>query len=149
METPIDTQLIESFIGYNARRAAAYVFSLYYDNMASYGLKPVEFTVLSLVMHNPGVTSRQICQAIAVQAPNLVKVVAKLDERGWLTRHKHSHDARAIGLHLTAEGRKLTKAAEKTAREFEQEAVAHLSAAEQKQLISLLQKVYSPPTKMH
>jgi hypothetical protein len=37
--------------------------------MAPYGLRPVDFSVLSLITHNPGITSRQLCTTLASCRP--------------------------------------------------------------------------------
>ena len=68
----VDTGYLETLIGYNARRAAPTVIGLFLERMAVYGLRPVDFSVLSVIAHNPGVTSRQLCTCLGLQPPNLV-----------------------------------------------------------------------------
>ena len=87
--------------------------------MATYDLKPVEFSVLSLVLHNPGITSRQLCAALNILPPNLVGLVQSLDTRGWIVRLPHPHDGRAMGLHPTPAGTALMPQAVKTARQLQ------------------------------
>ena len=108
----------------------------------SYGLRPVDFSLLSLVSHNPGITSRQLCSTLGILPPNLVKLVADLDKRGLLQRKPHPTDGRAIGLHLTADGRKMVRDAEATARDLEDGVAAPLTAEERETLMTLLQKIY-------
>ena len=48
----VDTRYLETLIGYNARRAALSVIGLFLQRMAVYGLRPVDFSVLSLITHN-------------------------------------------------------------------------------------------------
>jgi len=102
----------------------------------------VDFSVLSLVAHNPGITSRQLCAALNVQPPNLVGLVATLERRGLIERHPHPSDGRAMGVHLTPAGAQLAAEAEQTAAQLELDATARLTPAERKTLIRLLQKVY-------
>lgn len=139
----LDASYLETLIGYNARRAALTVIARFLECMAVYGLKPVEFSVLSLLAHNPGATSRQLCAALAVQPPNLVGMVASLEGRGLIERHPHPTDRRAHGLHLSPAGAALMHQAEMTAAELEDAAAARLSATERKTLIRLLKKVWS------
>ena len=138
----LDTRYLESLIGYNARRAALTAIGLFLERMAVYGLKPVEFSVLSLIAHNPGATSRQLCTALAILPPNLVGLIAALDRRGFIERRAHPSDGRAWGLHLSPAGAALMHNAEATASEVEQAVTARLSTAERGTLIGLLQKVY-------
>lgn len=138
----IDSGYLESLIGYNARRAALAVISVFMERMAVYDLRPVDFSVLSLVTHNAGITSRQLCSSLGIQPPNLVAMVNTLEKRGLLERMPHPRDGRAVGLHLTAIGKKLMRGAERTAAGLEDEVAARLSASEAKTLIRLLQKIY-------
>lgn len=138
----VDTSYLETLIGYNARRAALVAIELFLERMAVYSLRPVDFSVLSLITHNPGITSRQLCSTLNIQPPNLVGMINQLQRRELITRRPHPHDGRAMGLHLTPEGRKMVRQAEVTASELEDAATARLTPAERKTLIQLLRKIY-------
>jgi DNA-binding MarR family transcriptional regulator len=138
----VDTSFLETLLGYNARRAALAVITVFVERMAPFQLKPVDFSVLSLVRHNPGITSRQLCTALGILPPNLVGMVNALEKRELVARQPHPRDGRAVGLHLTARGEKLMRDAEKTAAELEADFAARLSPSELRNLITLLKKVY-------
>ena len=138
----VSTRYLRTLVGYNARRASLSIVEVFMQRMAVYGLKVVDFSVLSLVAHNPGVTSRQLCVTLNVLPPNMVGLIAALEQRGLIERRPHPNDGRAMGVHLTEEGAALTVQAEQTAAQLEQEATARLTATERKTLIRLLQKVY-------
>jgi DNA-binding MarR family transcriptional regulator len=138
----VDTRFLETLLGYNARRAALAVIDVFVQRMEPYQLKPVDFSVLSLVRHNPGITSRQLCGALGILPPNLVGMVNALEKRELIERHPHPRDGRAMGLHLTARGDKLMRDAEKTAADLEADFASRLSAPELRTLIALLKKVY-------
>jgi len=145
LSTPeaVDTSFLRTLVGYNARRASLAVIEVFMERMAVYRLKVVEFSVLSLVAHNPGITSRQLCATLNVLPPNLVGLIAALERRGLIERRPHPSDGRAMGLHLTPAGVELTAQAEQTAAQLEVDATAGLTGAERKTLIRLLQKVYT------
>jgi len=103
----VDTRFLESLIGYNARRAALAIIEEFLERMAVYGLKPVDFSVMSVIVHNPGVTSRQLCASLNILPPNLVSLIQSLDSRGLVERLPHPHDGRAVGLHPTKKGKAL------------------------------------------
>jgi DNA-binding MarR family transcriptional regulator len=138
----VDTQYLESLVGYNARRAALAIIAHFLPRMAPYDLRPVDFSVLSLIAHNPGITSRQLCGSLNILPPNLVGMVGQLEKRGLIERLPHPHDRRAAGLHLTPEGETLMREAEVRVAALEEEATSRLSAAERKTLMRLLQKIY-------
>ena len=138
----VDTGFLESLIGYNSRRAALAVIEVFLERMKVYNLRPVDFSVLSLITHNPGITSRQLCTTLGILPPNLVGMVNALEKRELIARKPHPRDGRAMGLHLTPGGEKLMRDAERTAAELESEAAGRLSASEVKTLIRLLKKIY-------
>ncbi len=138
----VDTSFLETLLGYNARRAALAVIGVFVERMAPFQLKPVDFSVLSLVRHNPGITSRQLCTALGILPPNLVGMVNALEKRELVARQPHPRDGRAMGLHLTPQGQKLMRDAEKTAAELEADFAARLSPSELRNLIGLLKKIY-------
>lgn len=140
--SPVDSSYLESLVGYNTRRASLSILSLFVERMAEYGLRPVDFSILSLVRHNPGITSRQLCTQLAILPPNLVALVSALLKRGLIERQPHRSDGRAMCLFLTPEGNALVQQAETTATDLEIDATASLSKAERATLIRLLQKIY-------
>ncbi len=139
---PLDSGLLESLVGYNTRRAYLVISAVFAERMADYGLKPVDFSVLSLLAHNPGATSRQLCAKLDILPPNFVNIVAGMDKRGLIERRPHPYDGRAVGLHLTQAGEELVREAEKAVVQLEQDASAKLTARERETLIRLLQKIY-------
>jgi DNA-binding MarR family transcriptional regulator len=138
----VDTSYLESLVGYNSRRAALFVIEVFMQRMAVYDLRVVDFSVLSLITHNPGITSRQLCNTLGILAPNLVGMVNAMEKRGLIARVPHPHDGRAMGLHLTDAGKKVMQNAEQTATQLEVETTAHLTATERATLMRLLKKVY-------
>ena len=138
----VDTSYLESLLGYNARRAALAVIEVFLERMAVYDLRPVDFSVLSLITHNPGITSRQLCTTLGILPPNLVGMINALEKRELIARRPHPRDGRAMGLHLTQRGQKLMRDAERTAAGLEAEVAGRLSATEAKTLIRLLKKIY-------
>lgn len=138
----VDTTYLQSLMGYNARRAALSIIELFLERLAPYGLKPVDFSVMTTIHHNPGVTSRQLCAALNLLPPNLVGLIQSLESRGLIERKPHPHDGRAVGLHATAKGKTLMEQAEQTASDLEIEKTARLTPAQRKTLLQLLQKIY-------
>ncbi|MEN9712396.1 MAG: hypothetical protein RLY90_657 [Pseudomonadota bacterium] len=142
MKDPLDTAYLETLLGYNARRAALTIIARFMERMAPFDLRPVDFSVLSLIRHNPGVTSRQLCNELNILPPNMVVFLKTFEKRQLIQRKPHPTDGRATGLSLTAEGETLMQAAEACAMQSDLSVVERLSAAEQKTLTRLLKKIY-------
>jgi len=138
----IDTRYLQTLLGYNARRAALSIIENFVAGMAEFELRPVDFSVLSVIHHNPGITSRQLCATLSIQPPNLVGMIHRLQQRKLISRLPHPHDGRAMGLHLTDEGLAMARQAEATASMLEEKSAERLTPAERSQLIQLLQKIY-------
>ena len=138
----VDTTYLQTLLGYNARRAALTIIEGFLERMAEFGLRPVDFSVMSVIHHNPGVTSRQLCAALNLLPPNLVGLVQSLEARGLIHRLPHPTDGRAMGLHPTPQGQALMQQAEQAATDLEIERSARLTAAQRKTLLDLLQKIY-------
>jgi DNA-binding MarR family transcriptional regulator len=146
MSDELDTRYLETLLGYNTRRAALTIIGRFMDNMAVYQLRPVDFSVLSLIGHNPGITSRQLCGALNILPPNLVGLLKDIEKRQLIRRSPHPTDGRAMGLSLTDKGAALMQEAEATALDSDLRAAAALSPSDIKTLNRLLQKIYLAPT---
>ena len=142
MTDKIDTRYLETLLGYNTRRATLTIISRFIERMAEFDLRPVDFSVLSLIGHNPGITSRELCNALNILPPNMVGFLKAFEKRELIERTPHPTDGRAMGLSLTKKGQQLMQAAELAAIHSDSSAAHQLSAAEQKTLMRLLQKIY-------
>ena len=142
MTDKIDTRYLETLLGYNTRRASLTIISRFIERMAEFDLRPVDFSVLSLIGHNPGITSRELCNALSILPPNMVGFLKAFEKRDLIDRTPHPTDGRAVGLSLTAKGQQLMQKAELAAIQSDSSAAHQLSAAEQKTLMRLLQKIY-------
>ena len=138
----VDSSYLETLTGYNARRASLAVIGQFMTHMSVYDLRPVDFSVMSLIIHNPGITSRQLCSSLGLLPPNLVAMINNLQKRELIERRPHPTDGRAMGLHPSSKGRELMKEAEQTAARLEHDATRQLTAAELKTLLRLLKKIY-------
>jgi DNA-binding MarR family transcriptional regulator len=140
----VNTAFLETLVGYNARRAALAVISVFLQRMAPFDLRVVDFSVLTLIAHNPGITSRQLCQALDILPPNLVGMVKQLEKRGLLEKRNHPTDRRAQGLYLTEAGTALQAETQAVVASLESESITHLTEEERTNLLQLLRKVYRP-----
>ncbi|WP_143968463.1 MarR family winged helix-turn-helix transcriptional regulator [Tepidimonas fonticaldi] len=141
----LDTRFLESLIGYNARRAALAIIGHVLQRLAPFGLRVVDFSVLTVIAHNPGITSRQVCAALDILPPNLVGLVRALERRGWVEKRGHPTDRRAQGLYVTPQGAEVQAQAQAQVGALETSDVTHLDAGERATLIRLLRKIYLGP----
>ncbi len=105
------------------------------------GLRPVEYTVLSVIHQNPGVSGGSIARFLAMTASNMVAWIARLEDKGLVKRESSATDGRRQSLRTTAAGTKLVKAATQRLVEADRRAFHNLSSAEHAMLLELLGKV--------
>ncbi|NBS47786.1 MAG: MarR family transcriptional regulator [Betaproteobacteria bacterium] len=137
-----DSSFLRTLLGYNTRRATLRIFEVFHERMRGYDLNPVEFSVLSLIGHNPGVTAGQICDELEIPAPNLAKIVSRLNQRQLIRREARAEDKRAFHLSLSTTGHKLLKQIEPVVEKLEQEASAGLTDKQREMVNALLQRIY-------
>lgn len=138
----IDTAFLESLIGYNARRAALAIIGRVLPSLQPFDLRVVEFSVLTVIAHNPGVTSRQVCAALDILPPNLVGLLRRLEQRGLVEKRAHPGDRRAQGLYVTERGALAQRQAQEAVAAVETADTTHLSPQERATLIALLRRIY-------
>jgi len=139
----VDAACLDSLLGYKLRRATLAVLAGFHERMAVFGLRPVEFSLLTLIHHNPGITARQLCATLGIAPPNLVGPINAFEQRQLIRRETQASDRRALGLHLTPVGLKLMRQAEVAAIESEAAAGSALTARELNTLMALLHKLYA------
>jgi len=103
-------------------------------------LRPVEFSLLMLLLSNDDVTQTDLAAALSLNAPNLTLVISRLQDRGLVTRERSASDRRAQWIRLTSPGRKLANRAKSASLEMEEALRRRYSAAEWAMLLELLQR---------
>jgi len=132
---------LQSVLGYQLAQAAIVTAGLF-DAQAGgpFGLRPVEYTVLTLIAENPGGSLARIARALAVTAPNITVIVDRLEARGLIQREQSAEDRRSQVLHTTPQGSELVRKATERIIAAERETLP-LTAGERAMLLELLHKV--------
>ncbi|MEJ2804396.1 MarR family winged helix-turn-helix transcriptional regulator [Comamonas sp. BIGb0124] len=111
-------------------------------------LRPVEFSMLTLIAGNTDVTQKQLSQALAIPAPNVTIMLDRLEQREILVRERSETDRRSQYIRLTPAGRTLADKAHAISLRMEEDSILkHLSTGERTMLRELLYKVARTPWK--
>lgn len=137
----LDHSRMLRLLGYNLAQADIPIKKAFIKYLGPLGLRPVEYTVLTLVMSNENVTQKQLSQALSVSAPNMTIILDRLEQRQLIRRTRSETDRRMQIIGMTDEGLELVQRAETISVSMEKEILRHLSPAEQAILFELLQKV--------
>jgi DNA-binding MarR family transcriptional regulator len=109
-----------------------------------YKLRPVEFTILVLLLGNGSATPKQLALTLGMPPPNVTVLVDRLVERGLVLRERSTTDGRAMDLRLTDKGSDLAQRVQRVSQTMEGGFLTPLSAAERAMLAELLQKLIQP-----
>ncbi|MES2957539.1 MAG: MarR family transcriptional regulator [Pseudomonadota bacterium] len=138
----LDEERLHGLVGYQLAQATVATDRVFRQQVGEpFGLRPVEYTLLTLIGDNPGGSSSSLAQALAVTAPNITMWIDRLVGRGLVRRRQSSTDRRKQELRLSAEGVRLVAQATDRLVEGERAALGGLSSAERAMLLELLHKV--------
>ncbi len=132
---------LQKVLGYQLAQAAIVTDAIFFEQVGKpFSLRPVEYTVLTLIAENPGGSLVRLARALSVTPPNISTMVDRLESKGLIAREASEQDRRAHVLHVTAKGAELVRKATQKIVTAESEALS-LSAGEQAILAELLHKV--------
>jgi DNA-binding MarR family transcriptional regulator len=75
--------------------------------LKQYELTPIQYTVLSIIDHNPGLSSAALARRFYVSPQNMGQVLTGLEQRGLLTRIENPENRRLLNVTLTPAGHAL------------------------------------------
>lgn len=104
-------------------------------------LRPVEFTILLLLLGNRDVTPKRLARALRVSPPNVTVLIDRLVDRALVQRIPSPTDGRVTLLQLTDAGAELARRAERASRTMEDGLVQALTPGERALLGELLHKL--------
>ena len=123
------------------RLAQLRAFDEFHQQFAGLGVTPAGFSVLTLIVANPGVRPGAIAEELRVKPSNVAALVNALVAAGLVERTPDASELRANLLHATKKGLGVWKGMEGSHREADARFAERLSAAERKQLVALLRKL--------
>jgi DNA-binding MarR family transcriptional regulator len=135
----VDVGPMGSSLGFLLRMAQLQSFEQYFTDYKGIGLKPGEFSVLTLILNNPSVRQGVLARRLMIKRAHMTKLVRSLEERGYVERSIPDEDRRSVMLKLTGEGRSFMRRKWSLFMRYEQARRSPLSAEQEQQLIRLLQ----------
>jgi DNA-binding MarR family transcriptional regulator len=107
---------------------------------ARHGLSMWQYAVLSVASVSPGLSQRQIAEAMQYSANRLIADVDELERQGAL-RRKPGEDRRANLLHITPSGRALQARIQAEIHDGEDELLAEVPSRSRQQLLGVLAQI--------
>lgn len=135
-------QALESYLGYVLRRAQMKVFQHLATHLEAFDLRPAQFTALMIIEQHPGLMQAELARALAIEPPQAVILVNKLEKLGLAMRVRCNPDKRSYGLFLSKVGEVRLKELKQLAAQSDRDSTAALDEQEREQLLQLLRKLY-------
>jgi DNA-binding MarR family transcriptional regulator len=145
----VDLGPLPELIGYVLRRAQLVVFQDFFATFAPYDIRPAQFSVLTVIERNPGLTQSQVAAALGIKRTNFVGLLDALEKRGLAERRQTARDKRSYALYLTAEGATLMRKLKPVLRAHEQRMVSKVGEDGRDRLIALLRDIADGPRESH
>jgi DNA-binding MarR family transcriptional regulator len=139
----VDTAAIERFLGYLLRRAQLAAFQGYARHAKPHAVTTAQFSIMTIVAANPGVSQIALAGALAIEPSRLVALLNALEQRGLAARARSKLDRRQHGVFLTKKGLVLLQELTALADEADRRLTARLTAREREALSVALHKLFA------
>jgi DNA-binding MarR family transcriptional regulator len=88
-------------LGYFLRRAQIAVFQDFGMKCRELDIRPVQYSILTIIEHNPGLSQTQVAHTLGIKKTNLVAMLDTLEKRGLVRRAVTQRDRRTYALFLS------------------------------------------------
>ena len=111
-----------------------------------FGLSAQQYNTLRLLEFAAPlpVTVQQLAEKLISRAPDMTRLLDRLEARGWINRARPANNRRVVEVSLTEAGRKLLIELTGKVNDCHERQLGHLSAKEQRELIQLLSSARAP-----
>ena len=137
----IDLGPLPELIGYVLRRAQLVVFQDFFSTFAPFDIRPAQFSVLTVIERNPGLTQSQVATALGIKRTNFVGLLDTLERRGLAERRAAARDKRSYALYLTAQGAALMRKLKPVLKAHESRMIARVGGEGRDRLVELLHQI--------
>lgn len=115
-------------LGYVMRRAQIAIFEDFIAACAEHDIRPGQYSVLTLIEHNPGFSQTVVAESVGIKKTNFVALIDRLERRGLVERKATPRDRRSHSLYLTDAGKSLMRKLHRTAAQHEQRLIERIGA---------------------
>jgi DNA-binding MarR family transcriptional regulator len=129
---------LQSHLGYFVRRLQVWIFQDFIRTLASIDISPAQFTVLTVIAANRGLSQAELSAALGIERARLVRLLHRLQARGLIRRLPSSADGRRHALVLTAAGRTLLARAKTLAARHQKRLIKKLGVERHQMMLEAL-----------
>jgi len=109
----------------------------------SAGLTMAQYNVLRILRgaEPQGLLCRGISERMISRDPDITRLLDRMENHGWITRHREKEDRRVVKTRITEEGLAALKKLDQPVRDLHKWQFRHMSAPQLKTLAKLLERV--------
>lgn len=109
--------------------------------LAEMGITVAQWGILRAIADHRGNTAADISRTYGHDAGALTRMLDRLEERGWIVRHRSQNDRRCVTLTVSAEGLQMMQACLPLIVRVHNEAVAGMTSDDHARLMNYLQRM--------
>ena len=134
---------LDSYLPYLLNRAGARIAASFSEEVRPLGASLQMWRVLAALREQDGRRMGDLSETTSIEVSTLTRLVDNMEKKGLVARRRNARDARAVMLHATPAGRRLTLRILPIAERYETVALAGFSAAETRVLKAALRRLYT------
>jgi len=134
---------LDSYLPYLLNRAGARIAASFSAEVRPLGASLQMWRVLAALREQDGRRMGDLSETTSIEVSTLTRLVDNMEKKGLVARRRDARDARAVMLHATPAGRRLTLRILPIAERYETVALAGFSAAETGVLKAALRRLYA------
>lgn len=131
-----------SYLPYLLNRAGARIATAFGEEMRPLGASLQTWRVLAALREKDGRRMGDLSKTTSIEVSTLTRLVDNMEKNGLVERLRDAEDARAVALHVTTAGRRLTRRILPIAKRYEAVALKGFSAQEADTLKKALRRLY-------
>jgi DNA-binding MarR family transcriptional regulator len=137
---------LDSYLPYLLNRAGVRIAASFSEEVRPLGATLQMWRVLAALRERDGRRMGDLSETTSIEVSTLTRLVDAMEKNGLVARRRDAGDARAVALHVTPAGRRLTRRLLPIAERYERVALDGFSAAETSALKSALRRLYDNMT---
>ncbi|MGE0286107.1 MAG: MarR family winged helix-turn-helix transcriptional regulator [Bradyrhizobium sp.] len=134
----ISLDTLAGHAGYAVRRFQLWIFQDFIRTLAAVDIKPTQFSVMTVIGANPGLSQMAVAKRLGIERARLVHLLDSLERRKLVKRVQSAVDRRSHALHLTASGEASLRKFKRLAAEHERHVADKIGKANREQLLRIL-----------
>ena len=108
----------------------------------AYDVTPEQWAVLNRLWEREEISPKELAELTSKDQPTTVRILTKLEKKGFITRRVNPNDNRAFLISLTSEGRELKDKLIPLAFEVLEKALKDIDKKQVEEVMAVLNKIY-------